>query len=316
MPENWVWSRQTGTAATCSLAVCPPGRQSLELLQDLFRHAYYADRQFAWEDWLRADSELRALLATDRQEQVLGALMLQIEERPRALPPELPDRFFSRGLAVADVPQAGTMVRALLTQGCHFLCRQGMEGQLWLTSNLSWLRRGAELAGFEEVDRIRYLHRAVRVVPRSDRAVPVRAATDTEVALVAERDVETFAAPWHMGEKELRKWARHGTLQVLTEGAAVRGYVLVTLPTELPPHVPPFGFIVRLAVWPEFQRQGLGTQLLEAAMRWLADQGIQRVQLNVLASDRRARRFYAQRGFRITRRPHAILRQNIDAAPR
>ncbi len=315
MARNWLWSRGTGTVATCSLAVCPPDRQSLGLLQDLFRHAYYADRQFHWEDWLQADSELQALLATNGQEQVVGALMLQIEERPRALPPALPNRIFGRGLAVADVPQAGAMVRVLLQQGCAFLCRQGLAGQLWLTSNLSWLRQGAVLAGFEEVDRIRYLHRAVRVADRPARALQVRAVTDAEMALVAARDVETFDTPWHMGEKELRKWARQGTLQVLTHGSEVRGYVLVTLPTELPPHVSPFGFIVRLAVWPEFQRQGLGTRLLEAAMCWLADQGIRRVQLNVLASDHRARRFYAQHGFRTTRRPHVILRRNIPVAP-
>lgn len=316
MPPNWLWSRGTDTAEGGTLAVCPPSRQSLALLQNLFRHAYYADRQFEWDDWLHTDSELNALLATDRQAQVWGALMLQIEERPRALPPELPNRIFGRGLAVTDVPQAGAMVRILLKQGCTFLCRQGMEGQLWLTSPLNWLRQGAERAGFEEVDRIRYLHRTVRIAPRAAPEWQVRAAVEAEWAQVAERDVEAFAAPWHMGEKELRKWARQGVLQVLLEGAEVQGYVLVTLPIELPPHVPPFGFIVRLAVWPEFQGRGRGTRLLEAAMRWLAAQGIPRVQLNVLISDRRARRFYARHGFRGTRRPHVILRRNIKAALR
>ncbi len=314
MVRSWPpWSRNTEVVQIGGLTVCPPSHQSLELLQDLFRHAYYADRQFDWEDWLRVDSELHALLATDRRGQVLGTLMLQIEERPSTLSPKLPNRIFSRGLAVTNVPQAGAMVRVLLRQSCDFLCRQGLAGQLWLTSDLSWLCKGAELVGFEKVDSIRYLHRTIRVDGQPTVDSQVRAAADSEVARVAERDVEVFDAPWHMGEKELRKWARRGTLQVLADGSEVRGYALVTLPTELPPCTSPFGFIVRLAVWPEFQRQGLGTHLLEAVMHWLANQGIPRVQLNVLASDYRARSFYARRGFRVTRRPHAIFRQDIQA---
>ena len=299
------------TADTCSLSLGPPGGQSLALLQDLFRHAYYADRQFEWEDWLDPNTDLISLFASDQQEQVVGALVLQLEERPRTLPLELPDRINCRGLAIADVPQAGSTVRTLLKQGCQFLSQQGKEGQMWLTSNLSWLRKGAELADFEEVDNIRYMHRAVRRSSRMAEAMQVRAVLDSEVRLVAERDVEAFDAPWHMGEKELRMWARQGTLQVLIDGLQLKGYTLITLPSELPPTVVPFGFIVRLAVWPEFQRQGLGTLLLESALDWLDGHGRQRVRLNVLASDERALSFYNRHGFRIMRRPHTVFRKDI-----
>ena len=302
------------TVETCSLSLGPPGRPSLDLLQDLFRNAYYADRQFEWEDWLDTDTDLISLFASDKQEQVVGALVLQIEERPCTLPLVLPDRIYCRGLAIADVPQAGATVRSLLRQCCQYLGQQGKVGQLWLTSNLSWLRKGAELAGLEEVDNIRYMNRAVRRSSRTSEVMRVRAALDSEIRLVAERDVEAFDAPWHMGEKELRMWSRQGTLQVLVDGLQVKGYTLITLPSELPPTVVPFGFIVRLAVWPEFQRQGLGTLLLESAMDWLDDQGRQRVRLNVLASDQRALSFYEHHGFRTMRRPHTVFRKDLATA--
>lgn len=315
MDRSLSWHKDVTASEACSLAFCPPGHQSLGLLQDLFRHAYYADRQFSWEDWLSSDTDLVSLLATDLKEQLIGAVVLQIEERPRTLPSEWPNRLSCRGLAVADVPQAGAMVRKLLQGVCEYLSHQGNSGQLWLTTNLSWMRKGAELAEFEEVDSIRYLH---RTVCRSDQFaddVVVRTAKDLEVDLVAEGDGKTFDAPWHMGAKELRKWASQGTLQILEVGMQVQGYSLITIPTELPPGVSPLGFIVRLAVWPEFQRRGLGTFLLRAAMNWLGDQGIRQVRLNVLVSNSRARAFYTHHGFRAIRRPHFVFRRQIEPIP-
>lgn len=315
MDKSLPWLKGVAAPEARPLALCPLGRQSLVFMQDLFRHAYYADRQFAWEDWLSPDTELISLLATDHKEHVVGALVLQVEERPSTLAPEWPDRIHCRGLAVAEVPQAGSMVRTLLQGGYEYLCLQGISGQMWLTTNLTWLRKGAESAGFEEVDSIRYLHRSVCRSTQLACEIVVRAAEDSEVELVAAGDAEAFAAPWHMGPKELRKWASQGTLQVLAVGSQVRGYSLITLPAELPPHVSPLGFIVRLAVWPEFQRQGLGTCLLKAAMNWLADHDIRQVRLNVLVSDNRARSFYAHHGFRIIRRPHFVFSQKLRSAP-
>ncbi|MGH9731117.1 MAG: ribosomal protein S18-alanine N-acetyltransferase [Candidatus Acidiferrales bacterium] len=58
--------------------------------------------------------------------------------------------------------------------------------------------------------------------------------------------------------------------------------------------------ILNLAVAPAARRQGIAGQLLRAAMKWGAAEGITKVYLEVRASNAPARNFYEHRGFRIT----------------
>ena len=58
--------------------------------------------------------------------------------------------------------------------------------------------------------------------------------------------------------------------------------------------------ILNLAVVPESRRQGIAGQLLRAAMKWAAAEGIAKVYLEVRASNAAAKAFYQSRGFHAT----------------
>jgi GNAT superfamily N-acetyltransferase len=58
------------------------------------------------------------------------------------------------------------------------------------------------------------------------------------------------------------------------------------------------GYIALLAVVAEAEGEGVGRSLLRAAEKWAKDMGYRRLSLDVFASNRRARQFYEEAGFR------------------
>jgi ribosomal-protein-alanine N-acetyltransferase len=72
--------------------------------------------------------------------------------------------------------------------------------------------------------------------------------------------------------------------------------------------------VMNLAVAPEARRAGTATRLLEQALEAARRAGVERVFLEVRASNRRARRFYARRGFEtVGRRPDYYWAPREDA---
>ena len=65
-------------------------------------------------------------------------------------------------------------------------------------------------------------------------------------------------------------------------------------------------FLMAIAVYPEFQRQGLGSDLIEAAMAAARKLGAARIALTVSAANDPACRLYQRHGFRETARRRAI----------
>ena len=62
------------------------------------------------------------------------------------------------------------------------------------------------------------------------------------------------------------------------------------------------GWIYSLAVAPELQRSGVGTLLMEHAEHALQDLGCMKINLQIVAGNERARRFYETLGFRVEAR--------------
>lgn len=57
------------------------------------------------------------------------------------------------------------------------------------------------------------------------------------------------------------------------------------------------GWVYYVAVSPDRQRQGIGTALMGAAERWLADRGIPKLNLMVRTDNDRVSHFYRQLGY-------------------
>ena len=298
-------------AAGAPRALRAAGREARASVQNLFETAYLSHRQFAWDDWDAPGIPWLTLLAYAEPNRLQGVMVLQLETRPVTLPPGAPDRIYCRGVAVAQGGTSARDVPALLTRAGRFLRQHGLEGRLRLMTDRPWLRQAAVRVGFRQVDSMRYLQRNLRVTRRAAPAAPVREAVSADFPLLAARDAALFDPLWHMGEAELRAQARRGCLLVARRAGAIAGYVLCAAPPQAAGWE--YGFIERLAVWPEYQGQRLGSFLLTFALARFRAQGLDRVQLNALTSALQAQRFYAQHGFRPLGRPHSVLAQDLQA---
>ncbi|HEV2314742.1 MAG TPA: ribosomal protein S18-alanine N-acetyltransferase [Candidatus Acidoferrales bacterium] len=72
--------------------------------------------------------------------------------------------------------------------------------------------------------------------------------------------------------------------------------------------------ILNLAVAPASRRQGIAGQLLGAAMKWAAAEGVAKIYLEVRASNARAKTFYESHGFHSTGTRPNYYRDPVDDA--
>lgn len=291
--------------------MCEARTADFDTVNALFQHPYLGSRQFSWDDWRAASSPFLTLMANEEGNPPWGAIVLEPEPRPSTLPEDIPNRIFCRGVAVARGRTSARDVRFLLESSVHQLHHRGYRGVLMVVSDRTWLAKASNLAGLAAVEHLQYLHRRLPAAPISRSEGRITAGGEDDIPTLAQRDVLTFSPLWHMGERELRHWHRQGTLSLLHLDGRLAGYLLYTVPESPPELERPSGFIVRLAVWPEFQGRRGGTHLLYHALRSMHRLGLERVKLNTLASDARAAGFYRRHGFRPLGRRHAVMLRTI-----
>lgn len=290
-----------------------PDAKELKQVQELFREGYCADRSFEWREWLEADSDLAMACAREEGGRLLACLVLNLEERPPTLPAEAPSRFLYRGMAVADGRHSGTWPKSLLLGTEDLLSRQGRKGRLLLIARTRWLRRAVEQAGLKAQGRIQYLKQPLRADEPAPCPPGVRGYRAADLPLVAAGDAATFPADWHMAEREVRRQLQRGDQMLVAGEEHPLGYVLIGAKPGREPFFPPYGFVHRLAVWPTHQSQGLGSQLLEAAMRWMRARDLTTIRLNALPADEKAWRFYLDRGFVPERLSYPVFLLPVNA---
>ena len=85
---------------------------------------------------------------------------------------------------------------------------------------------------------------------------------------------------------------------VLDVDRELAGFVWVAIRMDLQG---PYGSIDQVYLKPDYRRRGLGSLLMEAAHRYLQEQGIDLARLYVTAENRDAVRLYERLGYRVTR---------------
>jgi len=125
------------------------------------------------------------------------------------------------------------------------------------------------------------------------------------VRSVEDGDVEQIVALWGKAGL-LRPWndprhdiafARsnsHSTVLVATHDEAIVGTAMVGQDGHR-------GWIYYVACDPGMRRHGIGRRVMEAAERWLAEQGIWKIQLLIRSDNQEAEGFYGKLGYADTR---------------
>ncbi|GGN90258.1 MULTISPECIES: GNAT family N-acetyltransferase [Haloarcula] len=137
-------------------------------------------------------------------------------------------------------------------------------------------------------------------------AADVDAVVDQWVALA--RDQQTYGS--HLLASENRTAIREAVLQrvvadellVARDGETLVGFVMVSMERGRYEQRRTRGLIENIYVRPDYRREGIGSELLAAGEKALAENGATVVALEVMAANESARRFYADHGYA----PHRI----------
>lgn len=119
--------------------------------------------------------------------------------------------------------------------------------------------------------------------------ISLRAIEQSDIVQIVQLDNEVNPSPWD--EKTLSDLIKAGYKGwVIVEEKNVLGFCLISLSADECQ-------IVNLAVKPNRQQQGLGTQLMEQAVKYAVEQGAKKNFLEVRKSNTNAQQLYKKLGF-------------------
>ncbi len=137
-----------------------------------------------------------------------------------------------------------------------------------------WLAAGLEALGFREVNRIVFYKKADDVVPTlGNQVVTLRLATSEDLPALVGLDEAAFDPIWRDGAVVLSDALRGGRVTIAHWGEQAVGYIVSACYGSE-------GYIIRLAVDPLWQGEGIGTRLLTETIGFLRREGARVVLLN------------------------------------
>ncbi|MGC8838688.1 MAG: GNAT family N-acetyltransferase [Anaerolineae bacterium] len=216
-------------------------------------------------------------------DEVVGAIQFQIRRKPFA---------HLRLLAVRHTAQSEPVVAALLAAACQAALDAGAEAWRYLAPP-GPVGEALRHQGFRLVEEVVELEKEDYDIPsRGNRALRLRPAREVDFPALLALDAAAFTPFWRNDLGAFQEYLRGGYTFLAAELAGqVVGYLVAE------DH--PAGFyIIRLAVDPAWQGQGVGTRLLAETIALAKARATLPILLNTQRTNRRARRLYAWFGFR------------------
>jgi GNAT superfamily N-acetyltransferase len=181
----------------------------------------------------------------------------------------------------------------LLLPPCVERLRAQEAASLAYVGTASWLIDALLTRGFQFVSNIVAYERTDDVAPAGgNRSVRLRPVRPSDLAALAALDALNFHPLWRNSEGALARW--RATLPffvvALVEEEPV-GYCTCSIQGE-------HGHLIRMAVHPAWQGQGIGTRLVAEAVQFFERAGVELITLNTQEENERAQRLYRKFGFR------------------
>lgn len=166
----------------------------------------------------------------------------------------------------------------------------------------AWLLGALQGQGFHLISHvITYEKSGWRTSPEGNQAVDVRPVQPADFAALVALDELNFHPLWRNSVATLRRWRE--TLPyfvVALAGEGLVGYCYCSIEGK-------HGHLIRMAVHPDWQGQGIGTRLLAEAGQFFRGVGVRLVTLNTQEENKRAQRLYREFGFRLIGREATAL---------
>ena len=162
------------------------------------------------------------------------------------------------------------------------------------------------VAGFQDQERLRLLLHDLDSIPNPAK-LPLRKARKSDRPRVLAIDAATFSPFWRLDDWGLEQAVAatpSARFRVATAGGDVVGYAITgRAGTD--------GYLQRLAVDPDHQRQGLGRALALDGLHWLRRRGVSRAVVNTQIGNDAAFSLYERLGFKGQPRDLVVLRREL-----
>lgn len=160
-----------------------------------------------------------------------------------------------------------------------------------------WFKNLLEHSGFEQVDTVVVLARDAISAPkpRLNADVCMRSMTVDDLPDVVHVDETAFPLLWRNSREMLQSAYRQAAVATVAEkDGRIVGYQISTAVGHWAGH------LARLAVLPEYQRQGIGDALVRDALHYFSHRGIERVTVNTQEGNKASLYLYRKLGFSLT----------------
>ncbi|MBX2999824.1 MAG: GNAT family N-acetyltransferase [Caldilineaceae bacterium] len=252
------------------------------------------------------------VVGEDKGGELWGFLAFQIESRPATLPARAATRVSLRGAAVVQTLFGGPRLPRLINALLKEIPQQDQPLQLFALPAHSWLGSALQQSGFREVDQIRFYVRTQRELPILPGPAQLRPVQEADLDPLALLDSETFDPLWHMGRADLLQLCFTARVQVAEIEGQLVGYTATAVYVESDhPFTRSEAQIVRIAVHPSRQGQGIGRQLLVDSIVYAHSQAIYQIQLNTQESNKTSQRLYESFQFRAQGKNVPVLILNL-----
>jgi ribosomal-protein-alanine N-acetyltransferase len=239
------------------------------------------------------------VVGEDKRGELWGFLAFQIESRPQTLPVTAATRVSLRGAAVVQTLFSGPRLPRLIDASLGELQQSACPLQLFALPSHGWLVSALQQSGFREVDQIRFYVRTQRDLPDFPSPAQLRPVQEADLDRLAHLDSETFEPLWHMGRTDLLQLCFTARVQVAEVEDQLVGYTATAVYAESShPFARSEAQIVRIAVHPSRQGQGIGRQLLADSIGYAHSQSVYQIQLNTQESNNASQRLYKSFQFR------------------
>lgn len=266
------------------------------------RHLLHSSRSYlnaGIEDLPNLLSNAITVVGEDKRGELWGFLAFQIEQRPTTLPSTASTRVSLRSAAIMQTLFSGPRLPRLIDALLGKLRQDSRPLQLFALPSQGWLISALQQSGFQEVDQIRFYVRTQRDLPIFPTPARLRPVQESDLDLLAQLDSETFDPLWHMGRSDLLQLCFTARVQVAEIGGQLVGYTATAVYNESTrPFARSEAQIVRIAVRPSRQGQGIGRQLLADSISYAHAQSVYQIQLNTQQSNKTSQRLYESFHFR------------------
>ncbi len=280
---------------TVELTIRPASRGDQLAICSLLQQAWHSAGGARW-DQLDALGEGCAALLARRGRQTVACCLFDLRTAPAAS---------LSAVAVADREQVEAVWQELWPAAERYLAGQGVRSVHYV-GEAPWLLRMLEGHGFAQVTTLVSYEKTqdtTPLLPGSSHA-HVRPVRPADLDAVAEIDAASFSPLWHYPRAMIEALRPAAHVTAAEVDRRLVGYQLSRQEaTE--------GQIVRLAVLPEYRRQGVASRLLVDVLATFRRGRVRRLSLNTQADNLAAQSLYERFGFRRTGEELPVLEKLV-----